>query len=93
MGGYVKLQSMTVLSSAFDTDAMVVNTPSMVIPIADNVQCYNESTGGWFPVGEDATEESYLSALNLARAFSEKVTIYYDKSPDEGGKVRLVVAG
>ena len=29
----------------------------------------------------------------LARAFAENVTIYYDGAPDQGGKVRMVVAG
>lgn len=93
LAGYVALNSTSVSSSAFDVDAMTVTTPSMIIPIADNVQCYNEATGSWFAVGENPKDEDYIKALNLARAFSDRVTIYYDKSPDEGGKVRIVVVG
>ena len=44
-------------------------------------------------MGEKASDEDYKNALNLARAYSGTLTVYYDKSPDEGGKVRLVVAG
>lgn len=93
LGGYVELLSATVRSSDFDMDAMTVTTPSMVIPISDRVMCYNNSTKEWFSVGEGKNDEDYVKALNLARAFSDNVTIYYDKAPDQGGKVRLVVAG
>jgi hypothetical protein len=30
--------------------------------------------------------------LDEARAFSDRLTVYYDRIPQEGGKVRLVVA-
>ena len=93
LGGFVELQSVDVKSSAFDVDAMTVTTNSMVIPISDRVMCYNETTKEWFSVGEGKNDEGYVKALNLARAFSENVTIYYDKTPDQGGKVRLVVVG
>lgn len=93
LGGFVELQSVDVKSSAFDVDAMTVTTNSMVIPISDRVMCYNETTKEWFSVGEGKNDEDYVKALNLARAFSENVTIYYDKTPDHGGKVRLVVVG
>ena len=84
---------MDVKSSAFDVDTMTVTTNSMIIPISDRVMCYNETTKEWFSVGEGKNDEDYVKALNLARAFSENVTIYYDKTPDQGGKVRLVVVG
>lgn len=93
LGGFVELQSVDVKSSAFDVDAMTVTTNSMVIPISDRVMCYNETTKEWFSVGEGKNDEDYVKPLNLARAFSENVTIYYDKTPDQGGKVRLVVVG
>lgn len=93
LGGFVELQSMDVKSSAFDVDTMTVTTNSMIIPISDRVMCYNETTKEWFSVGEGKNDEDYVKALNLARAFSENVTIYYDRTPDQGGKVRLVVVG
>ena len=93
LGGFVELQSMDVKSSAFDVDTMTVTTNSMIIPISDRVMCYNETTKEWFSVGEGKNDEDYVKALNLARAFSENVTICYDKTPDQGGKVRLVVVG
>lgn len=48
--------------------------------VSDDVQCYNRTTGTWF---EDLTD---------ARAFSDDLTIYYDRPVNEGGKVRVVVA-
>lgn len=93
LGGYVELLSMDVRSSDFDVDAMTVTTNSMILPISDQVMCYNETTKEWFSVGEGKNDEDYVKALNLARAFSENATIYYDKAPDQGGKVRLVVVG
>lgn len=93
LGGYVELLSTDVKTSAFDMDAMTVTTNSMVLPISDRVMCYNETTKEWFPVGEGKTDEDFVKALNLARAFSDHATIYYDKAPDQGGKIRLVVVG
>ena len=93
LGGYVELLSADVRSSDFDVDAMTVTTSSMVLPISDRVMCYNETTEEWFSVGEGQSDEDFVNALNLARAFSDSATIYYDKAPDQGGKVRLVVVG
>ena len=90
LGGYVELLSADVRSSDFDVDAMTVTTNSMVLPISDRVMCYNETTKEWFSVGDGKTDEDYVKALNLARAFSDSATIYYDKAPDQGGKVRIV---
>ena len=72
----------------FDTDAMLLTTNSMVIPISDAVECYNKTTGDWFKPGEDG---DHKATLNLALAFSDDITVYYDRSPEEGGKVRIVV--
>ena len=93
LGGIVGLLSDTVRTSDFDVDAMTVTTPSMVLPISKRVMCYNSSTKEWFSVGDGSKDENFVTALNLARAFSDTATIYYDKAPDQGGKVRLVVVG
>lgn len=50
-------------------------------PVADNVQCYNSAAREWF------------ESLDDARRFSSTLTVYYDRSPDQGGKIRIVVAG
>lgn len=57
-----------------------VTTPEMVLPIAADVVCYNAATGEAF------------ESLNDARAYAETLTVYYDRAPEEGGKVRMVVA-
>jgi hypothetical protein len=57
-----------------------VRVGSMTLPIADNVECYNRLGNTWFKSLEDA------------RAFSETLTVYYDRLPEEGGKVRVVAA-
>ena len=66
--------------------AKTVTTTDMVLPISDNVVCYNKTTGKWFAEHEEAMDN-----LNEARAFSDNITIYYDRTPEEGGKVRMVV--
>ena len=89
MAAFMPLNEATGIRRAqFDTDAMLLTTNSMVIPISDKVECYNKTTGDWFKPGEDG---DHKAALNLALAFSDDITVYYDRSPEEGGKVRIVV--
>jgi hypothetical protein len=94
LAGWVSLQSVTkVPRSAFTVSKNTlpgdentvsapigtVSTSSMILPIAGDVACYNSFTKTWF------------ASLDEARAYSDSLTIYYDKSPQEGGKVRIVV--
>ncbi len=86
IAGYVFLKELDgVHRSAFDMKAKTVTTTDMVLPISDNVVCYNKTTKQWF------TAEDPMDALNQARAFSDNITIYYDRTPEDGGKVRMVV--
>ena len=87
IAGYVFLKELGgVHRSAFDMKAKTVTTTDMVLPISDNVVCYNKTTGKWFAEHEEAMDN-----LNEARAFSDNITIYYDRTPEDGGKVRMVV--
>lgn len=89
LANWAELKSVTkVPRSALDIDDNAgsgitpigtVTTGSMILPIAGNVVCYNKTTKTWF------------TSLNEARAYSDTLTIYYDRSPQEGGKVRMVV--
>lgn len=89
LAGSVELNKLTGISKdAFDMEAKTVSTPDMVLPLADNVQCYNRTTHTWF--GNKDTDP--MEAVNLARAFSDNLTIYYDKAPEDGGKIRIIVA-
>ena len=89
MAAFMPLNEATGIRRAqFDTDAMLLTTNSMVIPISDAVECYNKTTGAWYELGKDG---DHKAALNLALAFSGDITVYYDRSPEEGGKVRIVV--
>ena len=91
LGPYMQLNAVDgVLRSQFDVESMTLTTPEIVLPISDEVQCYNKATGEWYTVGEgdDANKE----ALQRTLAFSNDLTVYYDRSPEEGGKVRIVVA-
>ena len=89
VSAYMPLQEAKgVLRSQFDLDAMILTTNSMVIPVAEAVQCYNKATGEWYEVKDGDGKE----ALKLALAFSNDLTVYYDRSPEKGGKIRVVVA-
>lgn len=70
--------------SAFDVDTMTLTTTDNIYTISETVQCYNETTDQWYESGEEG--------LATAIAFSETLTVYYDKAPGQGGKIRLVVA-
>ncbi len=61
-----------------------LHLPNMDIMVSDKVECYNKLTDTWFE-GE--------GRLNNTRAFAETLTVYYDRTPAEGGKIRMVVVG
>lgn len=84
LAGSVALESLSgIRRSAYDPDARTITGGGMVLPVSDQVWCYNKTTGHWFSEGLDGLEE--------ARAYSDDLTVYYDKAPEQGGKVRLVV--
>jgi len=83
IAGFVTLTEKTgVKRSAFHvgTDVTTVTLGTLTMRVSDKVECYNAVTGKWF------------ASLADARAFSDNLTVYYDKTPAEGGKIRLVVA-
>jgi hypothetical protein len=51
------------------------------VPVADGAQFYNKISKTWF------------ASLADARAFSETLTVYCDKTPQTGGKARIIIAG
>ncbi|MFI3314027.1 MAG: hypothetical protein R3Y62_09075, partial [Eubacteriales bacterium] len=61
-------------------DGYYLNIDSWNVPVSDKVQCYNEETDTW------------STSLVDLRAYAEELTVYYDKTPKEGGKIRVVVA-
>lgn len=80
----VQLQSLSgVKRSAFDPDAMTVTVAGVAYPVSKKVQCYNKTTKTWFIPGEEGMES--------ARAYSDNLTLYYDRAPENGGKIRLIV--
>ena len=86
VAGYVTLKELGgVRRSDFDMDAKTVTTSDMVLPISEHVVCWNENTNDWFNAKDP------MEAVNEARAFADTVTIYYDKAPEDGGKVRMIV--
>ena len=80
----VTLQSLShVARSAFDPEEMTVTVAGVSYPISDAVQCYNKTTKTWFSSGKEGME--------AARAYSDDLTLYYDRTPAEGGKIRMIV--
>ena len=89
LAGYVPLTSAGgIRRSQIDTSTMVLTTNEMVLPISSQVQIYSEATGGWYTVSKDASAKDNLER---ALAFSNDMTVYYDRTPGEGGKVRIIV--
>jgi len=80
----VTLQSLAhVARSAFDSEEMTVTVAGVSYPISGEVQCYNKTTKTWFKAGKEGME--------AARAYSDDLTLYYDRTPAEGGKIRMIV--
>lgn len=65
---------------AIDTESNSVTVGNLTLPISSDIQCYNKRTGRWF------------SSLEELMASGNSFTAYYDRSPNEGGKVRILVA-
>ncbi len=89
LASFVPLQSVTGIRRAqIDADTLTLTTNSMEIAISDHVQIYNDATQSWYTLDKDGDA---LENLRLALAFSDNMTAYYDKSPEQGGKVRILV--
>ena len=79
----VTLQSAQhITRSAFDMDEMTVNVNGVTYVISPSVQCYNKTSETWFTPGK--------AGLEAARAYSDDLTLYFDRSAAQGGKIRLV---
>jgi len=65
------------------TDAVLVQ--GFLFSIAEDVQVYNESSETWFADSPDSG-----TALEQALAYSDTLTIYYDRMPEQGGRIRIV---
>ncbi len=50
-----------------------------IFPVSENVQCYNKKTDFWFRTMEDTL------------AYAVQFSVYYDRAPEQGGKVRMIV--
>ena len=80
----VSLQSLTnVKRTAFDSEEMTLTIAGVSYPVSKDVQCYNKTTKTWFKPGKEGME--------AARAYSDDLTVYYDRDPAQGGKIRLIV--
>jgi hypothetical protein len=83
LAGVMTLSCLTGISRAsFEEDAdgnLYVALESGMLPVSDNVQAYITKTGTW-------------TTLSRARSSSDDLTVYYDRTVEQGGKVRIVVA-
>lgn len=68
--------------AAFDLDDMSVNIGGVSYVISPNVQCYNKTSKSWYAPGKAGVE--------AARAYSDDLTLYFDRPASEGGKIRLI---
>ena len=62
-----------------------VDVDGVLYRIADGVQVYNSTTGTWY-----TDSDSLGTALEQALAYSEDITVYYDRDADSGGRIRVV---
>jgi len=77
--GLSEIKNVSRTAFRIEDEKTILSLTDMEIPVADNVECYNKTTGLWF------------ASLEEARAYSDTLTVYYDREPEDGGKVRIVV--
>lgn len=81
LGAQVTLKSLPgVRRTAFGTDSVTVNGVTYSLAADIDACCYNASSKTWF------------ASLDAALAYTDHLTLYYDRAPSQGGKIRLVVA-
>ena len=68
--------------AAFDLDDMSVSIGGVTYVISPNVQCYNKTSKTWYAPGKAGVE--------TARAYSDDLTLYFDRPASQGGKIRLI---
>lgn len=69
----------SVRRNAFGEDSVMVAGKSYPLDSRIDQLCYNAKSKTWF------------GSLEEALAYSSRLSVYCDKSPDQGGKIRLVV--
>lgn len=70
----------TVKADAWSKDDKVVTVNGTDYPVPEGVQCYNRSSQRW-------------TTLAAARSFGDSFELYADKTPQEGGKIRVLLVG
>ena len=86
LAGSVSLQQVKgITRGGYDPDTHTLKVGDQVFPISQEVWCYNRTTAYWFKA------DTGYERFELARAYAEEMTVYYDKAPSQGGKIRLVV--
>lgn len=79
----VTLQSLEhVGRDAFDVEDMTVTVAGTAWTISKDVQCYNKTTKTWYAPGQEG--------VKAARAWSDDLKLWFDRSAAEGGKIRLI---
>lgn len=80
-------EARNVSASLFNLTGHYLTLGGKRYPVAQNVQCYFQTTGTWFNTeGSDG-----WTALETALNYADTVTVYYDRAPEQGGKIRMVV--
>ncbi len=83
LAGYVNLNKLTGVGRYdFEKDEdgnYYVIIDDEAVYVWDGVQVYIDETDAW-------------TTLDKARSYSDNLTVYYDKDPGEGGKIRVVIA-
>jgi hypothetical protein len=83
LAGYATLTAVSGVSrSSFQQDddgVWYVKVSGGLIEVSGDVQCYIDSTSTW-------------TTLVKARSSSDNMTLYYDKTPSTGGKIRIIIA-
>lgn len=77
IAAYIELKAYKNVANSAWTSGEFINISGITYPVSDSVVCYNRKTGSF-------------TTLGAARAWGGTINVYYDKTPDQGGKIRVV---
>lgn len=93
VAGSVALKSVAKVNyTNFNLTTLRFFSGSVELPVWDGVQCYDARTSKWLDMQDRSGNDiPLLERLNEWLSASNDLTVWYDRDPGQGGKVRVIV--
>ena len=84
MAALTKLSSVGADAVHLTGDSWYLSTETLELPISQNVEVYLKTADTWL-----SGESGFLHVMST----DQPLTVYYDRTPDTGAQVRILVVG